>query len=255
MKFITLTTDYDLRDFYLAKVKSRLYRAFPDHYLLDLHHHVNLQHPNEKHNLKNTAYSFNAMLGELDELCINLIFVFSHYSPDYFYVVAKTKSHGYIIAPNNGILGLIDTEYLSFKKLNVAHDSFPELDVIKQLKALNLDFEQLEVLENPYLSRVLPAKIVGEKLRGEIIYIDGYHNCITNITKQAFEEFTQQQGYEIEIRSQKVLSISENYSQVREGGFAVFFNSQNLLEISFIQDSAKNLLGLKMASTINIKKV
>jgi S-adenosylmethionine hydrolase len=252
MKFITLATDYDLKDFYLAKVKARLYKLFPESPILDVYHHINVANPVEKNNLKETAYSFNAMIPEMDANYLNFIFVNVHHDPHFSFLIAKTPNSGYVIAPNNGILGLLDLDYLEFRIIEVPQNSFPELDLIE--KVSTNAFESFPIITDPYLSRLVDVKITENELKGDIIYIDGYGNCIVNIKKDVFEAFIANSNYEIEIRRQKILSISKNYADVREGGIAVFFNSQDFMEISFIHDSAKEMLGLKKGLKISVKK-
>jgi S-adenosylmethionine hydrolase len=252
MKFITLATDYDLKDFYLGKVKLKLLKTFPKSHILDIHHHLNIYNPSEQYNLKDTAFSINAMLTELDNDCLNLIFVNVHYTQDFHFVVAKSKKHGIFIAPNNGIFGLIETEFESFSKIEVKESTFAELDLIDKIK--DLKFDVFPKMNDAYFSNTIRASINESEMRGEIIYIDGYGNCMVNIKKSDFEAFVGNSNYEIDIRRNKILSLSKTYSDVREGGFAVFFNSIGLMEISFIQDRANSLLGLKKGIKIIVKK-
>ena len=249
MEFITLLTDYSHKDFYLAKVKARLKKKFPNHNVLDISHGVST------FNLKEASYAFNALISEFetDEI-IHFIFVNIHYEKNYSFVIAETESQGLIVAPNNGILGLIKCSFKNFYKLKVENKgSFIELSVIEKLKDINLS--SLEKIETPYLLKEVSVRVTERELRGEVIYIDSYGNCITNITKTDFEDFVKGGSYHIVLRRNNIIErISLDYSDNWEAGPAVFFNEQQNLEVSSVHGNASALFGLKYESRIIVKK-
>lgn len=247
MNLITLLTDYNYKDFYLAKVKSRVKKLFPKHYLLDISHGIS------HFNLKEASYAFNALLSEFDNNSVHLIFINIHYEKNYSVIIAETKEHGLIVVPNNGILGLINCEYLNFYSLDVEKNSFIELPILEKIQ--NLDLSQFNKIETPYLLKEVSPRITDTQIKGEVIYIDGYGNCVTNIKKDEFEAFTNKQSYHISLRiHNKVESISQDYSGNWEAGPAAFFNEQGYLEISSVHGNAAALFGLRYESRIIVKK-
>lgn len=248
MELITLLTDYNHKDFYLAKVKSRLKKHFPNHSTLDISHGVST------FDLKEASYAFNALISEFDGDNIHFILVNIHYEKNYSFVIAETKDHGLIVAPNNGILGLINCDYINFYKLELDQkESFIELTLIEKLK--NIDLSALQKIETTYLLKEVSPRITEKELRGEVIYIDSYGNCITNITKTVFEEFVNNESYHIVLRRNNIIErISLDYSDNWEAGPAIFFNEQGNLEVSSVHGNASALFGLKYESRIIVKK-
>jgi len=247
MGLITLLTDYKYKDFYLAKVDSRIKKHFVGDSLLHISHDV------RNFELPQASYNFNALLEDFNTNAWHFIFVNIHYAENYKIIIAQTKNHGTIVTPDNGLLGLLEVEFESFYSLTIKPSSFPELSIIDACKTKEDLFTQLEKIEKPHFFRPITA-IVGEKeIKGEIIYIDGYGNCISNINKTIFDEFTKGNSYHVKIRRERIESISSDYSENREAGIAVFFNHQNHLEISTIHGNASKLLGLQVGSRISIK--
>lgn len=246
MSFITLLTDYSYKDFYLAKVQSRIKRLFPKFDLLNLSHDVTAYH------LGQTAYLFNAMLEEFTASDLHFIWVNLHYAKNYKIIVAQTQEHGTIIAPNNGILGLLTTQIESYHLLDVAPDSFVELAILEKSQELN--FSGLKKIDNPFLLQPLELEVTDQYIRGQVIYIDNYGNCITNIDRATFEKFTEGVSFFIKLKRLRIEGISKDYSDDREGGAAVFFNQQGFLEVSSVHGMASNLFGLQYETIISVKK-
>jgi S-adenosyl-L-methionine hydrolase (adenosine-forming) len=246
MRFITLLTDYQFKDFYLSKVKSRVYKLFPEHTLLEICHEI------EAYNLKEASYAFNAMLPEFSKDDLHFIFVNLHYEKNYSVVLAKTSEHGTIIAPNNGILGLLNVNIETVYELPIEKNSFVELDIMSKVSALNTDF--LTKIENPYLLKHPESRENASELRGEVIYIDQYGNCVVNINQTTFDLFVENSVYHINFRREVVERISTDYSDNWQAGPAVFFNEQGWMEVSCVHGNASKLFGLKYQTKISVKK-
>lgn len=246
MSFITLLTDYAYKDFYLAKIQCRIKRLYPKGDLLNLSHEIS------NHHLGQTAYVFNAMLEEFAPGDLHFIFVNLHYAKQTKILAAKTQNHGTIIAPDNGLLGLLNTPIESYHLLELPTNSFRELDVLD--KAQTLDLAALKPYLNPFLLHPLELDICAQFLRGQVIYIDSYGNCITNIDRASFEQFTEGVSFFIKLKRHRIEALSMDYSDDREGGAALFFNQQGFLEIASVHGNASNLFGLQDGTIISVKK-
>lgn len=248
MGLITLLTDYKYQDFYLAKIESRVKRYFAQDYLIAISHGVS------SFNLTQTAYNFNALLEDFSPDDWHFIFVNLHYSSNYKIIVAKTKQHGYIVAANNGVLGLLNCEYESFHILPDMKSSFIELDILNACKEKAQTLDSLEEYVSPNLFRPKNAQVSEREIKGEIIHVDSYGNCISNITADIFKEFTTGSPYAIKIRRELIESISNDYGDNQEAGITAFFNQQNFLEIACTHGEADKLIGLQLGSRITVKR-
>lgn len=247
MRFITLLTDYHFKDYYLAKVKTRAMKSFLGDTILDICHEI------APHNIERAGFAFNAMVEEFSPSDIHFIFINLHYQRNYQILVAQTKEHGTIIAPNNGLLGLIKVEFTAFYELPLINSSFIELDIIE--KVSKLDISTLKKVENPVLLKNKELRYREGEMTGEIIYCDVYGNNIVNIQKEEFEAFTENSMYEIVVRRENVSTISTDYSDNWDAGVVVFFNHQGFMEISNTSGNTSDLMGLRIGMKINVRKI
>ena len=248
MGLVTLLSDYNSKDFYLAKIKIRANRLYPEYTILDISHGI------DAFNLKETSYAFNSMLDDFTSEDIHFIFVDIHYDRNYEILAVETEENGIIFLPNNGLLGLLKIKTKNCYSFGELKDSFIELILLEKVAELNDDFSSLAKKESPYLLRAVKPKVTDSEIRGEIIYIDSYGNCITNICQEEFDSFTNGINYHIKFRRNIIERISKDYSDAREAAPVVFINQQGYLEISSIQGNASTLFGLNYESSISVKK-
>ena len=92
-------------------------------------------------------------------------------------------------------------------------------------------------------------------IRGGVVYIDGYDNVITNITRDLFEERKHnKKSFRIVLRRKLyVNNISDSYQSVKAGAELALFNSFNLLEIAINEGNAAQLLGFKIGAPVIIE--
>ena len=90
---------------------------------------------------------------------------------------------------------------------------------------------------------------------GSVIYIDSYHNVITNISKELFEKERKESKFTIYVDSNHytIDKINERYNETQIGELLALFNSSGLLEIAINKGQVSTLLNLKINSHIRIK--
>lgn len=105
-------------------------------------------------------------------------------------------------------------------------------------------------------------------IKGYVIYIDDFGNCVTNISKEMFETIGNDRAFEIIFRNKSITNIKKSYSDFAtsekfplknfEGERLALFNENNLLEIAIYKSNPKTvgaastLLGLKIRDSITI---
>ncbi len=109
----------------------------------------------------------------------------------------------------------------------------------------------------------------GNKIIGNIIYIDNYGNVVTNIQKNFFEAYRKGREFELNARTNKINQIYSNYSDIINfeldkskrkgaGDLLSLFNSSGYLELAIYKSDlntvggASTLLGLDYRDTITI---
>ena len=101
---------------------------------------------------------------------------------------------------------------------------------------------------------LLQPVVIGNSIRGNVIYIDSYGNLICNISEALFRELGAKRKFTLSFRGHKAEPYKEYraYGDVPEGEIVVLFGTHGLLEVAINRGKANNMLGLEMDSTIVI---
>ena len=93
----------------------------------------------------------------------------------------------------------------------------------------------------------------GSCIRGKIIHIDKFGNAVTNILRNSFLELKQDRRFEIAIRSIRLQRIVNTYADVGKSEPLAIFGHGEHLEIALREESASQLMGLKINDMISIE--
>ncbi len=257
MSVITLTSDWNQNDYYLAAVKGQLLKLNENFRLVDLNHQI------PPFNAAQAAFILRNSFYHFPKNSIHLIFVDAEPSEDRKILAIKSLDH-YFIGTDNGIFSLILNEEpveiieLSNKEPQDS-TSFPGLISFTEAAFKISKGDPLETIGTSiekYNDRVpLRATIEEKAITGSIIYIDSYGNAITNITRELFERIGHKKAFEIYVQS-KYYTLNEIHSSYRSmppGELLAVFNSIGLLEIAINNGNASRLLNLNQNSNIRIE--
>lgn len=257
MPVITLTSDWNQNDFYLAAVKGQLLQFDKNLVIVDINHNIRPFHISQAAFVIRNAYKY------FPEGSVHLIYVDVETSESIHYLAVKADNH-YFIAADNGIFSLIlnETKGEIVRLENIEHPrekSFPGLKTFTHaaVKIINKgDFTSLGKKTDSFReSFPFRATIEEDSIIGSIIYVDSYGNVITNITRELFERVGKKHGFEIFVQSKHYTlnEINSSYNSVQQGELVAVFNSSNLLEIAINKGNASRLFNLNLNSTIRIE--
>jgi S-adenosyl-L-methionine hydrolase (adenosine-forming) len=254
MPIITFTSDFGLRDNYVASVKGRIYSRKPEVVIVDISHDI------EKHNTQSAAHVLSSAFKYFPEKTIHIIGVSSEIIKGGGYVVVEHQNH-FFISADNGIFSLMFEETPSKiieLKSDIINRSFPVLDVFVDAAVSIANGADMMSLGQPKekLLQYLPFKSSsnGNIIRGAVVYIDSYNNAITNIDKTLFDRVGKGQPFVIEFaRGYQIESISNDYSDVPPGEVLALFNSSGYLELSMRHGNICGLLKLELNASITIE--
>lgn len=273
MAIITLTTDFGLKDHYVAAVKGAIYLEIPEITIVDVSHKVTPFNYNEaSYIIKNTYQNF-------PKGTIHIIGVDSEVSIENQHIAMLLDGH-YFICANNGILSVLNTTKHPEKVIEITthqliNDNFPVKNVFTKVACHLARGGNLDVIGRPFnglkeVTNIMPVVNPNKTMIiGHIQYIDNYGNIISNITKELINNIAQGRKAKVTIRNFVFENINNSYGdfidytiskekRIDDGKKIALYNSNNYLEIALYKSSletsggASTLLGINSRDSISI---
>ena len=252
MAIITFTSDFGLKDAYVAIVKAKILSFDDSLHIVDISHEV------EPSNLADGAFLVVSAYNQFPKGSVHLVAVDSVGSKGDTYIGLEFNEH-FFIGTNNGLLSLLteETEVKVVELVTESKSTFPAKDILAQAAAKLAVGTPLEELGNDVLEF---KRLIGRSVRatmkeiaGTVIKVDYYGNLITNIRKTVFEEIVKDRKFMVKFGRQEAHGLNNQSNEVEPGDWFVYFNHQGLLEIGIRNGNASQLLGLKFDSPVWIK--
>jgi S-adenosyl-L-methionine hydrolase (adenosine-forming) len=251
--FVTLTTDFGTKDFFVGAIKGAILSRLPEARLVDISHDI------EPFDIVQGAFVVRNVWREFPTGTIHLIGVHCVYQQEFRFVAAQKEGH-YFVAPDNGLLTLVFEE-LSQQDLRNLPARSTEHFAVKDIFAKAVEhlasgkpFETLGEYAAPILQRInIQPVITPNQIRGTIVHIDNFENAIVNIRREIFEKAANGRSFALYFkRNDPIVALSSNYCDVAVGEPLCLFNSAGFLEIAINLGKAASLLGLKVEDVVEI---
>lgn len=256
MPIITLTSDWNNCDYYVAAVKGQILGLCPDVTIVDISHRI------QCFSISQAAYVVRHSYRNFPDGTIHIIAVNTETGPDKPPVVVRAMNH-YFIGCDNGLFMLIfdsdPDEVIALPQRKKGNPTVPEIDVFARAACELAKGKPLKELGKIHadLKRQVPIlpTIDESVINGTVIYIDSFRNAITNISTELFGQIGKKRKFEIYIQSNhyRVNKINKYYSESSIGELLVLFNSIGYLEIAINNGNAADLLNLSVGSAVRIK--
>ena len=257
MHIITLTSDWNEFDYYVASLKGKLFKHCPEARIVDISHRV------KPFNTAQAAFLVRNSYPSFPENTIHIIAVNSEPEED-GQLLAAYMAGQYFLCADNGMLGLLggpgpEQVVRINEKPEQESDSFISLSIFAEVACKLASGIPLEKLGTPAktFNKQIPLRPTIEEhiITGSVIYIDSYQNAITNISRELFERVGGGRPFRIYVQSKHyvVEKINKRYNETPPGELLAIFNSASLLEIAIRNGNAAGLLKLTTSSTIRIE--
>lgn len=250
---ISLTTDYGQSGYYVPALKGILLHSPHQLQLVDITHDI------ENYSIVQASFIFKNAWHTFPKGTIHFINV-NNYSSDKEYFIFFKKNGHYFLGPDNGFFSLVFEEELpgAIYKFPYKEKSFN--DVLKAYTYVINKFIEGKTssqigrkIDNIQHYINIKAVISKDYIRGTIIFIDKFGNCITNINHDTFNEIHNNRNFKLYYkRHNPIETISQFYYQVEIGEPLCLFNTTGLLQLSINQGNAHQLLGLEIDDTVQI---
>lgn len=249
MGIITLTTDLGNQDFYAGLLKGKLLSQNRQLNIIDITHQIN------PYDIPSAAFQVRTIIDEFPENTIHIALVNAF---EQNAVIVAVQFHDqWIIVPDNRMASMIMQTNIQegFTLKPEIMDAIPNyfgkismmVDVITQKKFENLIKIPLKPAQWFYPS------ISENTMKGLIIHIDRFGNCISNIHKNDFYNEIKGRRFEIRFRNIKIHKIHKEYYEVDKGDALAYFGLSGFMELALREANAGSLLGVKTYDQFTIE--
>lgn len=271
MSIITLTTDYGIKDHFVASVKGKILSEIPQAQIVDVSHCIDL------YNIANASYVLFGAYSNFPKGSLHMVLVEAEMFDQTSFLLTKFNGH-YFLTANNGTITLLataddETEIIDLNIPASCNDTVSLYTYIAKQIFNGADFNSLGTKINYNdceLLVELRPKIADDEnsIRGSVIYMDHYGNAVTNISKELFERVRNGRKYVINAVKYRINRINEFYADFNtesktlreyEGDMLFIFNDLDFLQMSIYKSdyenvgNAKTLFGVSYRDTVIIE--
>ncbi len=272
---ITLITDTGDIDYYIGSVKGAILSECPGAQIIEISKSVKPFHIDE------AAYLLKNSWLHFPKGTAHIVLVENRTVTARRILISEHEGH-FFVAPDNGIFSLLfedrNLKIFELDKKIINPENLPMPSRIIMAKAAarlvtGFHIGDLGHLKVDIFRKLEKSPVITDNaIRGSVVYIDAYHNVITNIRKDLFEKQVQQKNFSIALkrlrrireigyvpelygdgRADHISEINNDYSDVSEGEKLCLFNSNGYLVIAINKGNAAGLLGLDLDSIVQVE--
>lgn len=256
-RWITLTTDFGLEDWFVGTLKGVIAAICPEAHIVDITHGI------PSGDIQAGAFALASAYRFFPSGTLHVAVVDPGVGSDRPALAVETADFIFI-GPDNGLLSIaVDQQkILQIRRLGNRDWMLPKVsqtfhgrDVFAPMAAhlaAGGRFSSVgrRVKSLHHLS--LPKPFRGEQeVDGTVIYVDRYGNAITNISNDGF--LNQEKAADVFVRKKRITRVHDCYQAVAPGKPVCVPGSSGFLEIAVNQGDAASQLKLRVGSGVAVR--
>ena len=257
---ITLTTDFGLRDAYVGSMKGVILSIHPYVRIVDITHEL------PAHRILPAACLLREACPRFPPGTVHVAVVDPGVGGPRAPLLLKIDDRFYV-GPDNGVFGLLMADLplqgawrLERREhfLHPVSNTFHGRDVFAPVAARLAAGTQPDAF-GPVAEDPLRLSLPGHQeetgtLRGEVVWIDRFGNCMTNLTERVVSRWARGASFTVCAASKKIEGISTTYESTPEGEALSLINSTGYLEIACNQTRADRALGMQEGDLVVLER-
>jgi S-adenosyl-L-methionine hydrolase (adenosine-forming) len=253
---ITLISDYGSDSIYTASMLGKAATLLPETKVISISHQI------PDFDLSMSAFLLKSVYLNFPKGTFHLICVDCSLALHKQLLLVEMNGH-YFLGADNGIFSLLfDSTPTKVYKLLIApeleNDLFVEKNIFLPLISNFLKKGDLKGLAEPGSilteKQSISAIYTENSIEGTVMYVDGYQNAITNITKDLFLKVGSNRPFILYYWGKHSISkISQHFHDGKSGDELMLFNENGNLLIAMYKGKGARLLGLKPGSKIMLQ--
>jgi len=256
---ITLTTDFGLKDPYVAEMKAVILSISPNATIVDITHEV------EKFNIRMAAYVLTSATPYFPKGTIHVVVVDPGVGTKRRAILIQTKQ-GYYVGPDNGVLALAAKNQSIKHIYKIANPKLMLPKISNIFHGRDVFAPAAAHLANgtppaefgPEIHEVVAPKFVKVVRRkgmlvGEVLHVDGFGNIITNLGEKELELMDVKDVVDMKLKDVRLkLPLCKAYAEVETQKPLATIGSHNFLEVSINQGNAAQAFKIKSGEKVKL---
>jgi len=258
---ISLTTDFGLRDPYVAEMKAVILRICAEARIVDISHEI------KKYDVTMGAFALACAAPYFPEGTFHVAVVDPGVGTERQPIIIQT-SKCYYVGPDNGVLALAARNDGGPESIHkIANPKLILPQVSSTFHGRDIFAPAAAQMANgippaefgPKISRISNAafpRVVKRRgtLVGEVIHTDEFGNIITNLQSKDIQIIRTQSSINIKVKNTQLrLKLCETYAEVPKHRPLALIGSHNFLEISLNQGNAARAYKVKTGDKIAVQ--
>jgi S-adenosyl-L-methionine hydrolase (adenosine-forming) len=260
-KIVTFTSDFGLKDPYVAEMKAAVLGICPSAVLVDVTHGV------EKFNVRAGAFMLASAAPYFPHGTVHVAVVDPSVGSQRRPIIIET-ANAFFVGPDNGLLllaaeaqGITRFFEITSRRLALSHvsNTFHGRDIFAPAAAHLLNGTNLEEfgpqitdVVKPQFSTVIRSH---EALIGEVLHVDDFGNIVTNINWKELANF-RESIVQVEFSNHVALmKVSNSYASVKLHDPLLVVGSHNFAEVALNQGNAAAKFQVKTGDKITLTRV
>lgn len=259
---ITLLTDFGIADYFVGAMKGAILSVSPQAQIVDITHEIPPQ------DIQAGALTLRAAYRSFPARTVHVAVVDPGVGSSRRPILV-TACEQFFVGPDNGLFGYVyeresDHCVYHLNREEFFHSSvsqtFHGRDVFAPVAgalAAGKGASELgqEITDYVRLAPLAPRRAVDGSLTGEIIHIDRFGNCITNLSPEDITDQMIESGARLIVNNREIKTFRRFYAEdaggERSGLFAIW-GSMGLLEIAALNSSAARALSAQRGQTVRV---
>ena len=258
MPIITLLTDFGLQDYFVGAMKGVILSINPAASIVDITHEI------APHNIRAAAFNLLASYEDFPAGTIHVAVVDPGVGSDRRPILIECAKQVFV-GPDNGIFSWVCEREKQFRALHLTNHEFFGSPLSKTFHGRDIFAPVAASLSNGVapeqfgpmiddliqLESLKPRTVDKGVTEASIIHIDRFGNCITNLTRDDFDEGGLSVA-ELSVNGREVFSQREFFADGGASKAELFcvFGSAGYLEIAAQNYSAANILGVQAGQPV-----
>jgi S-adenosylmethionine hydrolase len=258
---ITLTTDFGTADVYVGSMKGVILGIERN---LDI---VDITHDLPPHGILPAAFMLREVCPRYPAGTIHVAVVDPGVGGSRRPLLLSIRDRFYV-GPDNGIFGLLLRDFgMNGAWLLENPRYFLQTEISRTFHGRDLfapaaahlargvpPDEFGPAVEAPRLLDLPPCPADASRLQGEVLWVDRFGNCITNLARDIIQDWAQDAPFRVRAADRVLEGLSACYASVPEGDILALYSSFGTMEIAGNQVRADRTLGLGPGGPVILEK-